>query len=235
MPVLSGNQSNSPTVQDIAKQLKSNPAFYNILGGAPVLTSWNITSNLLSHPQIDQVGDSISKGYYQGAPSTTFVQQLAAVYSSNLLAGAGDTTTDVVNDLAEINATQPANVILEIGVNDVCRDLDTVASTFARYQQAVTSFQHNGATVYYLLIDAPGCNMSAFDALVIAAYPSAYIIEPSFTGCLGCFNADNIHPTAAGATVIYNAEIAALASAPPASQGSSMSLQNVSIKNAVLQ
>ena len=34
MPVLSGNQSNSPTVQDIAKQLKSNPAFYNILGGA---------------------------------------------------------------------------------------------------------------------------------------------------------------------------------------------------------
>ena len=34
MPVIPGNQSYSPTVQQIADQLKSNPAFYNVLGGA---------------------------------------------------------------------------------------------------------------------------------------------------------------------------------------------------------
>ena len=55
MPVLSGNQSNSPTVQDIAKQLKANAAFYNILGGAagwstePILTIANeILSRILA-------------------------------------------------------------------------------------------------------------------------------------------------------------------------------------------
>jgi len=55
MPVLSGNQSNSPTVQDIAKQLKSDPAFYNILGGAagwstePILTIANeVLSRILA-------------------------------------------------------------------------------------------------------------------------------------------------------------------------------------------
>ena len=34
MPVLPGNNSYSPTVQSIANQLKSNPDFYNVLGGA---------------------------------------------------------------------------------------------------------------------------------------------------------------------------------------------------------
>ena len=34
MPVLPGNQSTSPTLQAIANQLRSNPAFYNLLGGA---------------------------------------------------------------------------------------------------------------------------------------------------------------------------------------------------------
>lgn len=47
MPVLSGNQSNSPTIQSLAYQLKSDPSFYNVLGGAagystePLLTICN--------------------------------------------------------------------------------------------------------------------------------------------------------------------------------------------------
>lgn len=34
MPVIPGNQSYSPTLQQIANQLKANPEFYNVLGGA---------------------------------------------------------------------------------------------------------------------------------------------------------------------------------------------------------
>lgn len=34
MPVIPGNQSYSPTLQQIANELKANPEFYNILGGA---------------------------------------------------------------------------------------------------------------------------------------------------------------------------------------------------------
>jgi hypothetical protein len=34
MPVIPGGQSYSPTLQQIANQLKSNPEFYNVLGGA---------------------------------------------------------------------------------------------------------------------------------------------------------------------------------------------------------
>lgn len=34
MPVIPGNQSTTQTVQQLARQLKSNPEFYNILGGA---------------------------------------------------------------------------------------------------------------------------------------------------------------------------------------------------------
>jgi len=34
MPVIPGNQSYSPTVQQVLNQLKSNPEFYNLLGGA---------------------------------------------------------------------------------------------------------------------------------------------------------------------------------------------------------
>jgi hypothetical protein len=47
MPVLQGNQSYSPTVQSLAYQLKSDPSFYNVLGGAagystePLLTICN--------------------------------------------------------------------------------------------------------------------------------------------------------------------------------------------------
>ena len=49
MPTLPGNQSYSPTVQQLANQLKSNPDFYNVLGGAagystePLLTLANET------------------------------------------------------------------------------------------------------------------------------------------------------------------------------------------------
>ncbi len=55
MPVLPGNQANSPTVQQIAQQLKADPAFYNILGGAagwatePILTIANeVLSRILA-------------------------------------------------------------------------------------------------------------------------------------------------------------------------------------------
>ena len=55
MPILPGNQANSPTVQQIARQLKADPAFYNILGGAagwatePILTIANeVLSRILA-------------------------------------------------------------------------------------------------------------------------------------------------------------------------------------------
>lgn len=55
MPVLSGNQANSPTVLQIASQLKADPSFYNVLGGAagwstePILTIANeVLSRMLA-------------------------------------------------------------------------------------------------------------------------------------------------------------------------------------------
>lgn len=55
MPVLTGNQSYSPSIQQIANQLKSNPEFFNLLGGAagystePVLTLANeVMSRILA-------------------------------------------------------------------------------------------------------------------------------------------------------------------------------------------
>jgi hypothetical protein len=39
MPVLPGNSSTSPTLQQIAQQMKSNPDFYNVLGGTPGYTT----------------------------------------------------------------------------------------------------------------------------------------------------------------------------------------------------
>src|ERR1022692_1585519 len=54
-PVLPGNQSTTQTVQQLAIQLKSNPEFYNVLGGAagyftePLLTVCNeIMSRILA-------------------------------------------------------------------------------------------------------------------------------------------------------------------------------------------
>src|SRR5580692_7883018 len=55
MPVLPGNQSYSPTVQQIAQQMKANPEFYNVLGGSagwgnePMLTIANeVMSRILA-------------------------------------------------------------------------------------------------------------------------------------------------------------------------------------------
>lgn len=55
MPILPGNQANSPTVLQIAKQLKADPSFYNVLGGAagwstePILTIANeVLSRMLA-------------------------------------------------------------------------------------------------------------------------------------------------------------------------------------------
>ena len=55
MPILPGNQSNSPTVLQIAKQLKADPSFYNVLGGSagwsaePILTIANeVLSRMLA-------------------------------------------------------------------------------------------------------------------------------------------------------------------------------------------
>ena len=55
MPVIPGNQTYSPTVQDIGNQLRSNPDLYNILGGAagfhqePLLTIANeVMSRILA-------------------------------------------------------------------------------------------------------------------------------------------------------------------------------------------
>lgn len=55
MPVISGNQAYSPTVQQVVDQLKSNPDFFNVLGGAagystfPALTIANeVMSRILA-------------------------------------------------------------------------------------------------------------------------------------------------------------------------------------------
>src|ERR1700677_1722066 len=55
MPVIPGNLSTTQTVQQLATQLKSNPEFYNLLGGAagwstePLLTIANeIMSRILA-------------------------------------------------------------------------------------------------------------------------------------------------------------------------------------------
>ena len=55
MPILPGNQANSPTVFQIAKQLKADPSFYNVLGGSagwsaePILTIANeVLSRMLA-------------------------------------------------------------------------------------------------------------------------------------------------------------------------------------------
>ena len=60
----------------------------------------------------------------------------------------GYTCKDVKNESSDfISAFEPSKVVLVCGENDLAEG-STPAVTFARYQTAVTSYMHSGATVY---------------------------------------------------------------------------------------
>ena len=127
----------------------------------------------------------------------------------------GETSTGLVNRLDWVAQTKPDITILTIGANDAIRGID-VATVDANIRQAITELQGNGSTVIL-------GGMQIYDNLgseYVQAFADMYPriakdmnvpLIPFFLAGVGgdpkLNQADAIHPTAEGYTIVVNDNI----------------------------
>ncbi|WP_227514202.1 arylesterase [Psychrobacter urativorans] len=127
----------------------------------------------------------------------------------------GETSTGLVNRLDWVAQTKPDITILTIGANDAIRGID-VATVDANIRQAITELQDNGSTVILggmQIYDNLGSDyVQAFaDMYPRIAKDMNVPLIPFFLAGVGgdpkLNQADAIHPTAEGYTIVVNDNI----------------------------
>jgi lysophospholipase L1-like esterase len=167
------------------------------MGGKFTLLKWRIYSLQPSSPLTAFVGDSKTAGYFAGDPGKRFSNLLTRYGPVVNLAGEGDTTTDVLNDLPYILAFRPKSVVLCIGYNDIGSGLP-YAETQRQYTDTVSQLTAAGIKVIHLLLPSTyAVDMGPFNAWVAGQFTNVVVV-PAVD-----LSADKIHPSAKG-----NAQIA---------------------------
>lgn len=227
--VLSGCQQTADTTATTDTQNTEQSSESNaeaIIADAPVATpEATVATNVqtISQPiTILALGDSLTEGLGV-APDDNYPAQLedklqalgyenATVVNSGL---SGETSTGLVNRLDWVAQTKPDITILTIGANDAIRGLD-VATIEANIRTAVKSLQDNGSEVILggmQIYDNLGNDyVRSFSAIYPrVAEDMGIAMIPFFLdgvgGVSGLNQADAIHPTKEGYTVIVDNNI----------------------------
>ena len=127
----------------------------------------------------------------------------------------GETSTGLVNRLDWVAQTKPDITILTIGANDAIRGID-VATVDANIRKAITELQNNGSTVILggmqIYVNLGSDYVQAFaDMYPRIAKDMNVALIPFFLAGVGgdpkLNQADAIHPTAEGYTIVVNDNI----------------------------
>ena len=169
-----------------------------------------------TRPAIVAFGDSLSAGYgvEPGKSYPDDVQRLldSAGYRYRIvnLGVSGDTTTDGVERLPTVLAVHPAIVILEFGGNDGLRGLP-VTSTEKNLAVMTEALQKSGAKVLLAGMTLPRNYgpeyIHSFEQVYVELARQYHLVRIPFLlegvgGHPDLMQADGIHPTAVGATIV---------------------------------
>lgn len=174
-------------------------------GGTQIVDSLNIVSREIIRPKLMLIGDSKTVGYY-----ASWYSRWASLFKSGLNslvvhAGGGDRTADMLNDTTEIINGNPEQVLIEGGTNDP--DSTTTKTNLALL---VTTLQNHGITVSQTCFyQSSTSNLWRWNWLQ-RTYPANTLINNyNNLQVAGALNADGVHPTNYGDSLINNAIVAA--------------------------
>lgn len=175
-------------------------------GGAYLLLSDRLASNIPINAPLVLLGDSKTEGYYQGAVDSTFGAKLNKRYTITVNFGSsGDQVQDVISRLGDVFLSRPKQVICEFGCNNV-RAGQPVSTWGPIYKTIVDSLEKAGIKAYHICPWESQTDLTVLDSFLTATYPKRYI-RSAFTQIQACGAAclvtDGIHPNSRGADSIF--------------------------------
>jgi acyl-CoA thioesterase I len=146
-------------------------------------------------------GDSLVSGIGAGA-GEDFVSLISARLGKRVinLGVPGDTTADALERLEEVNALQPAVVLVLLGGNDYLRRMPA-QETFENLRTIIETLQADGALVVLLGVRGGVLRDNFRESFeVLARETSAAYVPDVLDGILGNSElmADQVHPNSAG-------------------------------------
>ena len=176
-------------------------------GGSFTVDSLSITSKEVKNAKIAVVGDSKAVGYYAENYSTSYPSKLGEKYKSTIIvAGANETTADLITRLNEVIALNPKQVLLQIGSNDI-RTSVSASTIYANYDTIYNRLTRAGILVFPLLpFKEAVIDQTGLVSHITSTYPTRYIDTYS-DGYKSNQLADNVHPNQSYNDDIFDAII----------------------------
>jgi hypothetical protein len=164
------NVSYQYSVASGAANLLPNIGRFSIfsIGGTQTVTSLKFSSGVPKGADVACIGDSKTVGYYASNYAGSWCSLLQGLgYRAFQLAGGYDTTTDIVSEVAEIEALAPKYAVLMIGGNDA-RNGVSGATYEANIASIVSNLTGAGITVYVATypVENSGVNMSTLNTWI---------------------------------------------------------------------
>lgn len=133
--------------------LRPNIFYYSFgVAGNSDVTFSNVTisSPEYSNPDYLFVGNSITTGYYSGDPQNAYAYKLRANTTKKIqvMAGGGNRSQDVLDNIGEVIARHPLDVVLEIGTNDIGSGVVTTATIESNVSSIISQLTSAGIAVY---------------------------------------------------------------------------------------
>jgi lysophospholipase L1-like esterase len=196
-------------------------------GGTYDLESFTIEQELLKYSRVCFVGNSITQWYFASIYQNRYAAKsmVGSSYPYIVMAGQGQRTAEILNNVDEIVSVRPRYVVLMIGTNDIGTGVSS-ATWQANYSSFVESMISNGIRVVLCYVtprntyDFRPTTVGSPNKWILDTYgaDSRVQIIDTYTplkdaggnGIDATYSSDGIHPNNAGTTVLANTIQAAI-------------------------
>jgi YVTN family beta-propeller protein len=189
------------------------------MGGQTEIDSISVTSSDVKNADLMALGDSKTQGAITSDPTKSWAYLLGKNYVNYAInAGGGDDCNSILARInGELKDLAPKQVLLDIGTNDV-NEGHSFSTIMTQIRSIVSTLTGYGAKVYVHTEYQTYANLQPLrDSLYNAYNPTGQYIDTwAATMAAGALNADGIHPTDLGQSLIYKMLLqSALFTQPP--------------------
>ena len=176
------------------------------LGAQAEIDSISITSSDVKNAELMALGDSKTQGSNTSDPTKAWSYLLRKIYQNYAInAGGGDDCNSILARLnGELKDLAPKQVLLDIGTNDV-NEGHSFATIMSQIRTIVKTLTGRGAKVFVHTEYQTFADLQPLrDSLYNAYNPTGQYVDTwGATMVPGALNADGIHPTDLGHSLIY--------------------------------
>jgi len=172
------------------------PAVYNQSGTIDLLSLKVYTSS--RSPYIVTIGDSKTKGGSSGGSTLRYPSLLLNKGNTQVFAGNGDRTIEMVQSIVSIASKKPKYAILNLGRNDLASSVSS-GTWQTNYTRIVDTLEAYGVDVIHLLPipEKSGLDQSSLRTWILANYSGETVDTTGFVRAT-MVSTDNIHPNELG-------------------------------------